>query len=53
MKGKFNMKTKLQLSKNVTTNKSDEKRHGMQVRQVAGDTGMNIRKTVPQKPVHN
>ena len=28
------MKTKLQLSKNVTMNKSDEKRHGMQVRQV-------------------
>jgi hypothetical protein len=34
MKGKLNMKTKLQLSKNVTMNKSDEKRHGMQVRQV-------------------
>jgi Cupin domain len=33
-KGKLNMKTKLQLSKNVTMNKSDEKRHGMQVRQV-------------------
>ena len=28
------MKTKLQLSKNVTMNKSDEKRHEMQVRQV-------------------
>ena len=28
------MKTKLQLSKNGTMNKSDEKRHGMQVRQV-------------------
>src|SRR5947207_15999138 len=28
------MKTKLQLSKNVTMNKPDEKRHGMQVRQV-------------------
>ena len=28
------MKTKLQLTKNVTMNKSDEKRHGMQVRQV-------------------
>ena len=28
------MKTKLQLSKNATMNKSDEKRHGMQVRQV-------------------
>jgi hypothetical protein len=133
------MKTKLELSKNVTMNKSDEKRQGMQVRQVVtghdakgravfvrdeqvdgmpipgrgelafpwnadepatypnagnnpgapgifptvggirfimstylpgsvatysasksaawsltnGDTGMNIRKTVPQKPVHN
>ena len=46
------MKTKLQLSKNVSM-KSDEKRHGMQVRQVAGDAGMNIRRTVPQKPVHN
>src|SRR5260370_7161333 len=34
MKGKLNMKAKLQLSKNVTMNKSDEKRHGMQVRQV-------------------
>src|SRR3981081_3698961 len=34
MKGKLNMKTKLQLSKNVTMNKSDEKTHGMQVRQV-------------------
>ena len=33
-KGKSKMKTKLQLSKNVTMNKSDEKRHGMQVRQV-------------------
>ena len=47
------MKPKLQPSKNLTLNKSDEKRHGMQVRQVAGDTGMNIRKTFPQKPVHN
>ena len=28
------MKTKLQLSENVTMNKSDEKRHGIQVRQV-------------------
>ena len=28
------MKTKSQLSKNVTMNKSDEKRHGMQVRRV-------------------
>ncbi len=53
MKGKLDMKTKLQLPKNVTMNKSDEKRHGMQVHQVAGDPGMNIRKTFPQKPVHN
>lgn len=28
------MKTELQLSKNVTMNKPDEKRQGMQVRQV-------------------
>src|SRR5712675_3233799 len=34
MRGKLNMKTKLQLTKNVTMNKSDEKRHEMQVRQV-------------------
>jgi Cupin domain len=34
MKGKLNMKTKLQLSKNVTMNKPDEKRQGMQVRQI-------------------
>src|SRR5439155_2809203 len=31
---KLKMKTKLQLSKNVTTNKPDEKRHGMKVRTV-------------------
>src|SRR5258708_37675197 len=41
MKGKLNMKTKLQLSKNVTMNKSGEKRHGMQVRQVV--TGHDAR----------
>src|SRR5216683_4628636 len=41
MKGKLKMKTKLQLSKNVTMNKSDEKRHGMQVRQVV--TGHNAK----------
>ena len=34
MKEHCNMNTHLQLSKNVTMNKSDEKRHGMQVRQV-------------------
>ena len=33
-KGKLKMKTKLQLSKNVTMNKPDEKRQGMKVRTV-------------------
>ena len=33
-KGQLNMKTKLQLSKNVTMNKPDEKRQGMKVRTV-------------------
>src|SRR6266566_3090178 len=33
-KGKLKMKTKLQLSKNVTLNKPDEKRQGMKVRTV-------------------
>src|SRR6266853_522459 len=40
-KGKLKMKTKLQLSKNVTMNKPDEKRQGMKVRTVV--TGHNAK----------
>src|SRR3989440_8131019 len=40
-KGKLKMKTKLQLSKNVTMNKPDEKRQGMKVRTVI--TGHNAK----------
>src|SRR2546425_509759 len=40
-KGKLNMKTKLQLSKNVTLNKPDGKRQGMKVRTVV--TGHNAK----------
>src|SRR5215813_13061182 len=40
-KGEFKMKTKSQLSKNVTMNKPDEKRQGMKVRTVV--TGHNAK----------
>jgi hypothetical protein len=40
-KGKLKMKTTLQLSKNVTMNKPDEKRQGMKVRTVV--TGHNAK----------
>src|SRR5467141_4050880 len=40
-KGKLKMKTKLQLSKNVTMNKPDEKSQGMKVRTVI--TGHNAK----------
>jgi len=45
------MKTKLQLSKNVTMNKPNEKRQGMKVRREATHGNINVVTTVKTEPV--